>query len=42
MKGMIEMTLRHIFLRWVKNYTMAHVKLREPINIGCVTHVKEL
>ena len=40
MKGMIEMTLRHISPLWVSN--IAHVKLREPINIGCVTHVKEL
>ena len=27
---------------WVKNYTTAHVKLGEPINIGCTPHAKEL
>lgn len=27
---------------WVKNYTTAHVKLGEPIIIGCTSHVKEL
>ena len=30
MRDMIGTILRHIFQRWVKNYTMAHLKLREP------------
>ena len=42
MKDMIETTLKHIFQRWVKNYTMAHLKLREPRKLGCITHIKEL
>lgn len=35
MLGMIKMTQEHFLAPWVKNYTMAHVKLCEPINIGC-------
>lgn len=34
--------IERLYHLWVKNYTIAHVKLREPINIGCMIYVKEL
>lgn len=39
MLGMILMTQKHISQQWVKNYTTAHLKLGEPINIGCTYNV---
>lgn len=35
MPDMILMILGLTCPPWVNNYTTAHVKLREPINIGC-------
>ena len=32
------MILEHILVQWVKKYTIAHLKLREPIHIGCITY----
>ncbi len=39
MKDTTEMILELIRAPWVKNYTTAHVKLREPIKIGCAFYV---
>ena len=38
MKDMIEMILKHTFQLWVKNNTMAHIKLGEPLIKGCTSY----
>lgn len=37
---MTEMTQKHISALWVKNYTMAHIKLRELVNTRCAINDK--